>query len=253
MESLDLDGAEGIPSERRPCGLCKARLNDEYFMAKNMPLCTACRQSSFGGGGSLLCFVRAIGLGFIGAVLGALLDVLITRVTGLQLGLIAIVMGWLVGLGVSVGARDRGGCLYQILALGLTYFAISFSLVGQITSAALNGEIALDAPTAISSPATAKPVPTSSPRHTPFADGLPNVPGEQRADLTATDVLAALLATLAIGAALPVMVAMEAPSSALIFGFALYQAASMNRKVTIIGPFHTKSLVDREESPRPDE
>ncbi len=49
---------------------------------------------------------------------------LIVRVTGLNIGLIAIVVGLMVGGGVRRGLGNRGGRFYQLLALLLTYSSI---------------------------------------------------------------------------------------------------------------------------------
>ena len=47
--------------------------------------------------------------------------------TNIEFGLMAIGVGWLVGKAVMKGSNMRGGRRYQILALVLTYFAITLS------------------------------------------------------------------------------------------------------------------------------
>ena len=49
--------------------------------------------------------------------------------------LIAILVGWMVGRAVSVGSEHRGGWLYQVMAVGFTYMAISTSYIPQIVEA----------------------------------------------------------------------------------------------------------------------
>jgi hypothetical protein len=62
-------------------------------------------------------------------LLGSLLYWGFTKLTGFEIGLMAIAVGWLVGRAVMKGSNYRGGRRYQILAVALTYFSITFSYV----------------------------------------------------------------------------------------------------------------------------
>ena len=48
----------------------------------------------------------------------------VTELTGYEIGLIAVAVGWLVATAVQRGNRGVGGVPYQILAIFLTYSAI---------------------------------------------------------------------------------------------------------------------------------
>jgi hypothetical protein len=48
------------------------------------------------------------------------------------LGLIAVAVGWLVGKGIQWGTGGRGGILYQLLGVFITYFAIAAAYVPQV-------------------------------------------------------------------------------------------------------------------------
>ena len=58
------------------------------------------------------------------AAAGAVLYYLVTRTTGYNIGLISVLVGFMVGAAVRKGTGNRGGLLYQFLALFLTYMAI---------------------------------------------------------------------------------------------------------------------------------
>jgi hypothetical protein len=63
------------------------------------------------------------------ALAGCALYALVAIVTGLEVGLIAIVVGIMVGKAVRKGSRGLGGRPQQILAVLLTYFAITTSYI----------------------------------------------------------------------------------------------------------------------------
>ncbi len=46
------------------------------------------------------------------------------KLTGYEFGLIAILVGYAVGIAVRRGSSGRGGWPYQLLAVGLTYASI---------------------------------------------------------------------------------------------------------------------------------
>ncbi len=110
------------------CSACTAAIPDVYFEAGGKIVCTPCREqieamfhqgSRFGRG------FKAIVFGTIGAALGAILYYAIIRITGLNLGLVAVVVGLMVGGAVKAGSGNRGGRFYQFLAVFLTYSAIT--------------------------------------------------------------------------------------------------------------------------------
>lgn len=73
---------------------------------------------------------RLFGSVFFGVVAGALGWLIyfgVVKMTGYEVGLIAILVGWLVGAGVRIGSRAVGGLGYQLLAVGITYLSIAFT------------------------------------------------------------------------------------------------------------------------------
>jgi hypothetical protein len=63
----------------------------------------------------------------VGAVLGAATYGSFRAVSGFDVGLVALFVGFIVGKAVHLGARERGGVRYQLLAVALTYLAVGAS------------------------------------------------------------------------------------------------------------------------------
>jgi hypothetical protein len=123
----------GAPS----CGRCQAAIADAYYEVNGHVVCAGCKaaleQSATGSGASRILRATAFGLG--GAIAGAGVYYAILAVTGYEIGLVAIAVGWLVGRGVQKGSDGRGGWAYQALAVGLTYMAIVSTYVPFIVKA----------------------------------------------------------------------------------------------------------------------
>ena len=79
--------------------------------------------------------VRSGVFGFAAAAGGALLWAGVTHVTGYELGIVAIVVGFAVGVAVKLGSGGRGGLPYQLLAVALTYLAIVSTYVPALLDA----------------------------------------------------------------------------------------------------------------------
>ena len=126
---LQFDEAEPTSptSTGATCAGCKRPITDAYYEINGKIVCTACSQqiaASFRGGSGLGRLVGALVFGFMAAVLGAAVYFGVTRATGWNIGYVAIFVGFLVGGAVRKGTGNRGGLLYQFLALLLSYFAV---------------------------------------------------------------------------------------------------------------------------------
>ena len=111
-----------------PCSACKTPITDLYFETGGRIVCASCRdriESALRGGSRLTRVLKALVFGTIAAVAGAFLYHAIMTITGLNIGLVAVVVGVLVGGAVKAGSAGRGGRFYQLLAVFLTYSAIS--------------------------------------------------------------------------------------------------------------------------------
>ncbi len=225
------------------CALCQKPIAAYYWEAGGQTVCSSCKnkvQASNVTGVAAGKFLRATSFGFLGALAGAGVYYGVLATTGYEVGLIAIVVGFIVGYAVRMGAGGRGGRRYQILALSLTYLAIG----GTYVPLAMR-EISNEADTAADSTlAAAQADSTAAARAGDPPVTQRDLPGDS-VTATATQIspVLALAALAALAAAMPILVVIvgfpQSLISALIIGFALHQAWRMNGrvKVTFTGPF----------------
>jgi len=130
--ALSFERAE-FESEVAPglaCAFCRSPLHSQYWEITRRPACDQCRvtvQSQVATSLSAPRFLRALGYGALAAAAGCTAWIVVTRVTGYEIGLVAVGIGYLVGKAVRKGAGGFGGTRYQVLALTLTYAAITLA------------------------------------------------------------------------------------------------------------------------------
>lgn len=113
------------------CAACQQPLGGSYFKVKGATVCAACTErirakipkDSQGA------FLRAIVFGIGGALMGLALYVAFALATGLIIGWVSLAVGWIVGKAMHAGSGGMGGRRYQIVAVLLTYVAVSMSAV----------------------------------------------------------------------------------------------------------------------------
>jgi hypothetical protein len=118
-------GAGGVQ-----CSSCNAAVETEYFQVNGVAVCPRCRESL----GSALAkpagwdrFAVAALLGLGSAIAGAIVYYAVIAFLNLEIGIVAILIGYMVGYGVRTGASGRGGRRFQILAVVLTYWAVGLA------------------------------------------------------------------------------------------------------------------------------
>lgn len=110
------------------CAGCRQPLAGYYYQANGQMICVPCREklsAALVAGSPFLRFIKAGVLGVVAAAIGAGIYYGVAAVTGYELGLVAIVLGLMVGVAVRIGSGGRGGWFYQLLAIILTYVAIA--------------------------------------------------------------------------------------------------------------------------------
>lgn len=236
---IDLERAQfeaSAPTSQLRCSVCQRELSGSYFDVNGLPACEGCRyrvEEEFHKGAGTRGFLKALVAGGVAAVAGFLLYWAIEDFTGYEFGLIAIVVGLMVGKAVHWGAGGRGGWAYQTLAIVLTYLAIAATYVPPLVKQ-MRAERAAQATSAASATTDTATPGTTSPENAPAAGATP----DPRAPLGASEFLMGLGMLLALAAALPFLAGIKNFLGILILGFGVYEAWKINRrpKLVITGP-----------------
>ena len=112
------------------CSGCSTSIKTEYYDINGNTFCDGCRQAiesaaqtPTGIGPLLRAGVFGLGAGLVGAVI----YYAVIAIANLEIGIIAILIGYMVGHAVRQGARGRGGLRFQVLAVALTYASVAFA------------------------------------------------------------------------------------------------------------------------------
>ena len=113
------------------CVACKQPVGGTYYEAQGHMVCPMCAQRIQAGQQAATPFslLRAALYGGGAALGGCALYALVAIVLHAEIGIIAILVGWMVGKAIRHAAYGRGGRPQQILAVALTYFAITTSYI----------------------------------------------------------------------------------------------------------------------------
>lgn len=281
-DDLQFDEAETTspePQAAPPCAGCKQPIADAYYEVNGNLLCGACRdavEASRTAGSGLTRMLRAFAFGLGAAVAGFAIYYGVMRLFSLEIGLISILVGFMVGAAVRAGSRHRGGPFYQTLAIFLTYSAIaaSYSAVALPmflaaieerqaggpaeveVDVAPEGEddvakVAADVPgvqVEAKSEGEADPAAEARGAADPAEPAVavagdlaldPAEEFEELAPLTPEELALALLSMVGFLFALPVISGMDNPIGLLIVAFALWEAWKLNKRQPLVinGPF----------------
>jgi hypothetical protein len=118
------------PSESRTCEACKQLITGGHYQVNNHVICPGCAAKIQAGRQVQrpVPWVRLVIFGAGAALAGSILYA-IPLAMGFQIGIVALVVGWMVGKAIRHGSYGTGGRAQQVLAVVLTYFAISASIV----------------------------------------------------------------------------------------------------------------------------
>lgn len=113
------------------CVACQQPIVEKYYHAQGQTVCQLCAQRIESGQQPppAISLARAAVYGLGAALAGCILYAAVAMITGWEIGIVAIVVGVMVGKAVRKGSRGLGGRPQQILAVLLTYFAITTSYI----------------------------------------------------------------------------------------------------------------------------
>src|SRR5436190_9237040 len=136
-EELQFDrvitGSPASGSPDRPavvCLACHTAIETQYYDINGKSFCGRCRdtiESEAETPRGIAPFVSASLYGLVGGIFGALLYYAVIAIAHLEVGIVAVLIGYMVGYSVRTGAHGRGGRRFQILAVALTYASVAFA------------------------------------------------------------------------------------------------------------------------------
>jgi hypothetical protein len=234
-------GLPGDATAAKPgvvCAVCGKSIDTQYYHVNGKPICENCRYVVLSAtvtprtAGPL---VRAGIFGLGAAIAGAAIYYAVIAIANLEIGIVAILIGYMVGYSVRKGAGGRGGRRFQILAVALTYWSVGLAY----------------APLAMKQSSQGRSDKTASTTDSPDTGRIANPVGA-KAKTAADDTsgpISGRAAALAFGAlfvlvfALPVLSVISSLPMGLISAFIIFiglrQAWSMTAapKLDISGPY----------------
>jgi len=225
-----------------PCQACGLTIRTTYFSLGNATICGRCRasfeQSSEASRG-WPAFFKACLFGLAACIAGAIVYYGVIAITNLEIGLVAILIGYMVGYAVRKATGGFGGLRYQVLAMALTYFAVSLAYTPLVFKAGMESdkvEMAVTK-TTFAAPAVPNEEPTATATRT---TEQMEIPAER---VTPGGFFRALGALAVFLLALPILsIVYSMPSgliSAAIIGFGMRQAWRMTAAsdLEVTGPY----------------
>ena len=132
-EALQFRKAEQAAPEGSgpPCVICSKQIVDTYYHAQGQVACPVCAAKIQAGQNAPPAHTLAksfiYGLG--AALAGMALFATVWIISNAQWALISILIGYMVGKAIRIASKGLGGRPQQILAVVLTYFAISTAII----------------------------------------------------------------------------------------------------------------------------
>lgn len=120
-------------SSQRPvvtCAGCSTPIQTEYYHVNGHTTCERCRDAvaarvAVPRGWKSFALAAVLGIG--AAIAGAIVYYAVIAITDFEIGIVAILIGYMVGYAVRKGTGGRGGRRFQILAAVLTYWAVGLA------------------------------------------------------------------------------------------------------------------------------
>ena len=124
------DGGSLVPGV--VCSTCNTKIIDRYWTLGDQPTCVSCKATMMREAAS----AKRFGVygwsafyGFGAALAGAILYYAVIKILNLEMALVAIAIGFMVGYAMRKGANGWGGKRYQFTAAALTYLSVGMAYV----------------------------------------------------------------------------------------------------------------------------
>jgi hypothetical protein len=132
----------------KTCIVCKRPIDSAYFQANGNTLCPQCAERLKTGqqASHSSSLFRAVLYGAGAAIAGAAIYASVAIFLHLEIGIVAILIGYMVGKAVRHATNGKGGRPQQILAVALTYFSITTSYIPVFIYQASKAKIAAENP-----------------------------------------------------------------------------------------------------------
>lgn len=224
--------AAAPPSPVVVCAGCKTRIQTQYYDVNGNALCGTCRAAVAAAAApptGLLPFLKAAGLGAGAGIVGAAIYYAVIAIAHLEIGIVAILIGYMVGYSVRKGTQGRGGRRFQVLAAVLTYLSVAAAYAPLAIQQAMGDKPAQQSAATASSSVTDLPTPASASPAQPRP--------RSRRPLLSLVILSGLLV------ALPVLVVIGSLPSGLISAFIIFIGMRQAWKMTgalvvrVAGPY----------------
>lgn len=136
-EPVSMGGSGGVT-----CANCRRTLTDVYHTANGEPICANCRHILEGAARGVTqpaVLAKSLVFGAVATLAGALLYWAVIRFFNLEIGLVAIASGWMIGKALREGADGRGGPSLQYIGAGLVYLSVALAYLPFVMEAAPPG------------------------------------------------------------------------------------------------------------------
>ncbi|HJT25661.1 MAG TPA: TraR/DksA C4-type zinc finger protein, partial [bacterium] len=227
------------------CESCGKGIDEYYFEVNTKTFCMECKrkvEALFKGGSRVKRFLKASLAGGLAALLGFGVYYGIEKTTGYEFGLVAILVGFMVGAAVRWASNGFGGWPYQLLAMFLTYNAIVLTYVplalnelkddfkakpeAQTSQTVPNAAVA-----AVSTPqdnTAANPTP-ADPAATPAVAAATTIPESDDNQIGLGKFILACGALLLLAYTLPFLAGFQNILGLIILAIGLYEAWKINK------------------------
>jgi hypothetical protein len=230
------------------CANCRTSITTAYYHIGSHVVCERCRetvQASFATPRGWKPFLRAAVFGMGAAIAGAIVYYAVIAIANLEIGIVAILIGYMVGYMIRKATGGKGGRRFQILALVLTYWSVGLAytplvfkgLDGKKTKAATAADSAR-----VSRPDSTRAV-TGADSSAPKATATPDRGKAPSKSMNGRVFLIGVAAILFLTFALPVLSVFGSLPSGLITAFIIFiglrQAWRMTAapSLTVSGPY----------------